>query len=89
MRRLQTDRISMFVLGGWAVSNIAVGSVGFSSLDTTLPVGYMQQWSLNLQRELKSNLALEIGYLGSKGTKLDWRNNANQATLDADPSRAG
>jgi len=68
-------------------SSVTVGNVGFNSLDTNLPVGYMQQWSLNLQRELKSNLALELGYLGSKGTKLDWRNNANQAVLDADPSR--
>jgi hypothetical protein len=47
----------------------------------------MQQWSLNLQRELTSNMALEVGYLGSKGTKLDWRVPVNQAVLDRDPAR--
>jgi hypothetical protein len=68
-------------------SEVRVGAVGFNSLHTEVPVGYMQQWSLNLQRELTSNMALEIGYLGSKGTGLDWRIPANQAVLDADPSR--
>ncbi|MCU0699349.1 MAG: hypothetical protein MUC96_22820 [Myxococcaceae bacterium] len=28
-RRLSTNRAAMFVLGGWAVGNIAVGAVGF------------------------------------------------------------
>jgi hypothetical protein len=66
---------------------VAVGAIGFNSLDPQMPIGYVQQWSFNLQRELRPNLALEAGYMGSKGTKLDWRNSANQATLDGDPSR--
>jgi hypothetical protein len=49
-------------------------------------MGYVQQWSLNLQREIAPNLALELGYQGSKGTKLDYRDNADQAVLDADPA---
>jgi hypothetical protein len=28
-RRLRTNRTAMFILGGWAVANIAVGAVGF------------------------------------------------------------
>jgi hypothetical protein len=76
-----------FVWSNLFPGEVTVGSVGFSSLDTTLPAGYLQQWSLNLQREVRKNLALEVGYMGSKGTKLDWRNNANQAVLDADPSK--
>ncbi len=66
---------------------VTVGNIGFSSLARNLPTGYVQQWSFNLQRELKPNLAVEIGYMGSKGTKLDWRHRPNQAVLDADPAR--
>ena len=46
-----------------------------------------QQWSFNLQREITANTAVEVGYLGSKGTSLDWRIGVNQARLDADPAR--
>lgn len=31
---------------------------------------YMQQWNLHIQRELAKDLMLEVGYVGSKGTKL-------------------
>jgi outer membrane receptor protein involved in Fe transport len=51
------------------------------------PDPYYQQWNFNVQHALPSNLLIEVGYLGSKGTKLARRLNANQATLDADPSR--
>jgi hypothetical protein len=68
-------------------STVAEGSVGFSSLHTEMPIGYVQQWSFNLQREFSATTAVEIGYLGSKGTGLDWRIGANQAKLDADPTR--
>src|SRR4029077_9552415 len=34
-----------------------------------LRVGYMQQWSLNLQREIHG-LLIETGYVGSRGVKL-------------------
>ncbi len=33
---------------------------------------YMQQWNLAIQREVIKNLALEIGYVGNKGTKLEF-----------------
>ena len=31
---------------------------------------YMQSWNMNIQRELAQDLLLEVGYVGSKGTKL-------------------
>jgi len=35
------------------------------------PTGYMQQWNLMIGRELISKLALEVGYVGTKGTNLN------------------
>ena len=32
--------------------------------------GYTQQWNLGVQRELADELMLEVGYVGSKGTKV-------------------
>lgn len=33
-------------------------------------IGYMQQWNLNVQRELVQGFLLELGYAGSKGVHL-------------------
>jgi hypothetical protein len=43
-----------------------------------LATPYMQQWSLNTQWEFRPNWLLEIGYVGSKGTKLLQIINQNQ-----------
>jgi hypothetical protein len=51
------------------------------------PDPYYQQWNFTVQQALWSNLLVEVGYLGSKGTKLARRLNANQAAFDVDPSR--
>jgi hypothetical protein len=40
------------------------------TLDSKLPLPYAQDWDLNIQRSLGSNLLLEVGYVGTKGTKL-------------------
>jgi len=39
---------------------------------------YVQSWNLNVQRELLPNIALMIGYFGSKGTHLRISRNINQ-----------
>jgi len=39
---------------------------------------YLQSWNVNVQREVVSNLALMLGYFGSKGTHLISRRNLNQ-----------
>jgi hypothetical protein len=39
---------------------------------------YLQSWNLNVQREVFRNLALMVGYFGSKGTHLIVRRNINQ-----------
>jgi hypothetical protein len=40
------------------------------TLDSRLPLPYAQDWDLNIQRSLGSDLLLEVGYVGTKGTKL-------------------
>jgi hypothetical protein len=40
------------------------------TLAPNLPLPYSQDWDLNVQRSLGSDLLLEIGYVGTKGTKL-------------------
>jgi TonB-dependent receptor-like protein len=42
-------------------------------------VGYMQQWNLHVQRELGQGLLLEVGYVGTKGTRLSAFLNSNDA----------
>jgi len=39
---------------------------------------YVQQWNLNVQKELPSHFVLSAAYVGSKGTHLTLLNNANQ-----------
>ena len=40
------------------------------TLAPNLPLPYTQDWDLNVQRSLGQNLLLEVGYVGTKGTKL-------------------
>lgn len=40
------------------------------TLTPHLPLPYTQDWDLNLQRALPSDMLFEIGYVGTKGTKL-------------------
>jgi hypothetical protein len=45
-----------------------------------LPLPYTQDWDLNLQRSFGSDLLFEIGYVGTKGTKLPRFIEGNPAT---------
>ena len=40
------------------------------TLDKNLRLPYAQDWNLNVQRSFGSNWLFEIGYVGTKGTKL-------------------
>ena len=39
---------------------------------------YMQNWNVNIQRQLTANLSIDVGYVGSKGTNLSQRSDINQ-----------
>jgi hypothetical protein len=43
---------------------------------------YAQNWNLNIEQQLSQTLALQIGYVGSKGTRLVRLRDANQAFAD-------
>lgn len=57
------------------------------SMGPIYPDPYYQQWNFGIQHEIAHGVMAEIGYIGSKGTRLAQRLNYNQATLDADPAR--
>jgi hypothetical protein len=40
-------------------------------VDKNYRLGYVQMWNLNVQRELRPSLLLNVNYTGSKGTALD------------------
>jgi hypothetical protein len=48
------------------------------TVDHDFDNAYMQSWNLNVQRALTPDLAVMIGYFGSKGTHLVLRRNINQ-----------
>jgi hypothetical protein len=48
-----------------------------------LRTAYMQHWNVNVQRQLGGNRILEVGYVGSKGTKLFSARDINQAAPSA------
>jgi hypothetical protein len=56
---------------------------GVFAVDRELGSGYAQQWNASLQRELTSNIALEVAYVGSKITFVGIPDsNLNQLTVD-------
>jgi hypothetical protein len=46
---------------------------------------YLQSWNVNVQHELTPNLALMVGYFGSKGSHLITRRNINQPVSGVRP----
>jgi hypothetical protein len=50
------------------------------AVDRGYVVGYAQTWNLSLSHDLPRALILELGYLGTKGTRLDIQRLPNQAS---------
>jgi len=48
------------------------------AIQRDLRTAYMQHWNFNVQHELGRNSVLEVGYVGSKGTKLLTARDINQ-----------
>jgi hypothetical protein len=41
------------------------------AVDPNYRLAYVQSWNLNIQQEVKSSVVINVGYTGSKGTRLD------------------
>jgi hypothetical protein len=54
--------------------------------DMNQRTAYVQQWNLSLQRELTTDLLLDVGYVGNRGTKLMSFRNLNQASFTFNPA---
>jgi len=53
-------------------SLFATPGSGVNAFDPNLKPGYVQSWTLGIQRELTKDTVLEVRYVGNHGTKL-WR----------------
>jgi hypothetical protein len=52
--------------------NLAPGTVPNNfAVDPNYRLGYVQVWNLDVQRELRSGIVMNVDYNGSKGTRLD------------------
>jgi hypothetical protein len=57
----------------------------FSTLDLFSPNltnGYVQQFNLNIQRQIAKNTILDVGYVGNRGDKLFYQVNLNQSQIN-------
>jgi hypothetical protein len=59
-------------------SSIKTSPVLVFGAPKSYPDPYIQQWSVDIQRSLPSNILIDIGYLGNKGTRLPILNWINQ-----------
>jgi hypothetical protein len=67
---LSFDQTAFTTAGGGPV--LSPGGAPFNIFVTPrkFPAPYVQNWNLNVTQELSSSAAFEIGYVGSKGTRL-------------------
>ncbi len=49
------------------------------AVDPNYRMGYAQTWNASIQRDLPKGIVLELGYLGTKGTRLDIQRSPNRA----------
>ena len=52
--------------------------LSFTQIPTKAIWPYVQQWNLNVQKELPGHIVASVAYVGSKGTHLTLQNNGNQ-----------
>jgi hypothetical protein len=57
--------------GALPIVPVTERSQGFTVYDTNMRTPYIQNFNVELQREIAHNLTMEVRYIGSKGTKLE------------------
>jgi len=63
--------------------NLVQSVLSVSGYQLQAPNPYTQSWNLTLEREIGHASALEMGYIGSKGTHLSYTGNVNQPIRSA------
>ncbi len=61
-----------------ALADAQAGGLAPNAVDLGFDNAYVQSYNLNVQRQIKPNLAVMVGYFGSKGTHLRLSRNLNQ-----------
>ena len=81
-----TAAASVFLLkNGLPANALALTATGFNANTTVysqpfdFPTSYVEQWNLNIQRQLPGDFVAQIGYTGSEAHKLLFPINMNQA----------
>jgi hypothetical protein len=66
-----TGQPNIFFNNPFASATSTPGTLPFAvSNDQNLKDSYVQQWNMNIQRKIPGNVVLDVGYVGSKGTRL-------------------
>ncbi len=90
---MQSETVTLTELSNPAAGALSGESVmGITAIAPHFGVPYNQQWSLGVQQEIMKDTALDVSYVGSKGTHLLRTPNLNQATtpnLDVLQGNAG
>jgi hypothetical protein len=64
-----------------AQSVTSLGNPAINTADVDRNTPYLQQWNFNIQQKMPWETVLEVGYTGNFGTKLQSREDMNQARL--------
>jgi hypothetical protein len=73
----QSNIIGYDSIGG-SGANLPFFPLSVVSVPDKVQWPYMQQWNLNVQKELPSHIVLSVAYVGSKGTHLTFLSDGNQ-----------
>ena len=64
-------------------------AIGLNAVDPTLKTPYLQQWGMNAQYQATSSTMVEVGYQGTKGSRLATQRLINQPILASATSPIG
>ncbi len=75
---VQSNIVGYGSIGAGGGTNVPFFPLSVVSVPDKVQWPYMQQWNLNVQKELPSHIVLSVAYVGSKGTHLTFLSDGNQ-----------
>ena len=64
-----------------ALTPAATRQTALDLMNPNLKTGYVQQWNLNIQRQIAKNTILDVGYVANRGVKLFFQTNLDQSHI--------